>query len=896
MKHPPLHHFLIVATTMIFQSFSPAHAQLNINNAASTYTIDFTNTVTGVNSGAFLGTGFQATPAAGQLDSDAWALTGWSNGNLAFGGTQTTAAIDYTRGAATAAVSTGGMYAFSGGNITTGTALGFQPGGSDFAPGTLTLRAQNTTGLTISGFDFSYLLYVRNDQARSSSFNFSWSLDNTTYTPIGALDFTSTAASDALGFVSNNRSTTFSSLTLADQALLYFRWSSADVGGSGSRDEFALDNISLTNFTTVAGSTSLFWLGDDTARGGAGTWENSGGTAWSSTDADGTGTAWDSTKAAIFNTSPATVTLSGIVDVNKGITFATGTDGSTISGGTALNLGGATAADNTISTASGVTASITSTITGTANGLTKSGDGALILGSSNSFVGTVNVSAGTLSISSDDQLGDTANDIVLGGILKTTTSIAMNAGRDLSGTGTLDIAPSTTLTVNGNISTSSLTLSNTGTASLAGTNSVGALSITGNTTVQGTAISLTGLTSTHTGTASVSNNLTFSSGDKTVSVPASVTLSLTGTVTAPGRILKIGTGTLELASDNTTLVGGARLGASSGSPTDGGILKIGHKNSLGAPTSTFQFNYGTLNATTTLTGVNAIPNPLSIGGRTGAAAVISGSDIEFTGDFGFFRGGGSATGQMVVNVDNTTTLSGNVIAIAGGGGAGAATGLTLGGTGKLVLGGNWSLNDLLITVADSLTLVTNTTVTSALNVGPTSTLGGNGTISGPTTIEGTHNPGNSPGIQIFGSDLTYSGGASVVNWELIGNTTSGRGTNFDGIDVGGTLNFAGATTLNLSFNTPLGVLWSDLLWATNQSWLLYDVTSPVSNFSNLGINPTNWQDSSGALFNTALAGSTFTLSQTDNDIYLNYTAVPEPSRALLLGLGGLGLIFRRRRQ
>jgi hypothetical protein len=26
------------------------------------------------------------------------------------------------------------------------------------------------------------------------------------------------------------------------------------------------------------------------------------------------------------------------------------------------------------------------------------------------------------------------------------------------------------------------------------------------------------------------------------------------------------------------------------------------------------------------------------------------------------------------------------------------------------------------------------------------------------------------------------------------------------------------------------------------------------------------------------------------------TAIPEPSRALLLGLGGLGLIFRRRRQ
>lgn len=760
----------------------------------------------------------------------------------------------------------------------------------------------NGTGQTITDIAISYLGETwrvgaanRSDRIDFQTLAGATALGSGTWVDNNALDYANPGqVATGSGSVQHSATitSTISSLSIANGTNYGFRWT--DFNATGSDDGIGIDDFSIT-FTLAAGTTDLFWLGGDTTRGGAGTWENSGGTAWSSTDADGTGAAWVSSKAAIFNTSPATVSLSGTVDVNKGITFATGTDGSTISGGTALNLGGATAADNTISTASAVTATITSTITGTANGLTKAGDGALILGSSNSFVGTVNVSAGTLSISSDDQLGNTANDIVLGGILKTTTSIAMNAGRDLSGSGTLDIAQSTTLTVNGNISTSSLTLSNTGTASLSGTNSVGALSITGNATVQGTAISLTGLTLTHTGTASVSNNLTFSSGDKTVSVPAGATLSLTGTVTAPGRILKTGTGTLELASDNTTLVGGARLGASSASPIDGGILKIGHKNSLGAPASTFQFNYGTINATTTLTGANAIPNPLSIGARTGAAAVISGSDIEFTGDFGFFRGTGSAAGQMVVNVNNTTTLNGNVIAIAGGGGA--ATGLTLGGTGKLVLGGNWSLNALPITVADSLTLVTNTTVTSALNVGPTSTLGGAGTISGPTTIEGTHSPGNSPGLQTFGSNLTYSGGASVVNWELAGNTISGRGTNFDGIDVTGTLDFAGATTLNLSFdNLGSTVDWTNTLWLTDQTWLLYEVTTATNNIGNFNIFTSNWKDSTGAFFNTVLTGSTFTLSQTGNDVFLNFTAIPEPSRTILLGLGSIALIFRRRRQ
>jgi hypothetical protein len=59
---------------------------------------------------AFTGTGLQPVPTAGQLDSDAWAVTGWSDGALAFGGTRITANTDYTRGAVTAAVTAGGMY------------------------------------------------------------------------------------------------------------------------------------------------------------------------------------------------------------------------------------------------------------------------------------------------------------------------------------------------------------------------------------------------------------------------------------------------------------------------------------------------------------------------------------------------------------------------------------------------------------------------------------------------------------------------------------------------------------------------------------------------------------------------------------------------------------------
>ncbi len=228
----------------------PVHAQLTVNSFNTTATVDFDNTVSGVNNGTWSGlpnSGFQPSPNAGQLDSDAWAVTGWSDGNLAFGGTRTTG--DYARGALNnSAAGTAGFYAVSGGNITTGVALGIQPGSAgDFNPGTLTLKIRNNTGSTVTSLALSYLLYVRNDQARSSSFNFSYSGDDTSYTSVSALDYTSGEAGDGLGFVANNFSTTLTGLNVANGSDFYIRWSSQDVGGSGlQRDEFALDNIGVT--------------------------------------------------------------------------------------------------------------------------------------------------------------------------------------------------------------------------------------------------------------------------------------------------------------------------------------------------------------------------------------------------------------------------------------------------------------------------------------------------------------------------------------------------------------------------------------------------------------------------------------------------------------------------
>lgn len=190
----------------------------------------------------FTGIGFAPTPAAGQLDSDFWRVTGLSDGAGSFGGTHTTG--DFARGTSTGGVATGGIYAFNvgSGNII----LGTQPAGSDFNPGTIALRIQNTTGSTITDLDISYEVWYLNDQPRANALNFAYSSNDSTYTPVGALDFTTPAAADALGWQVITRSTTLNGLTIANGDSFYLRWNGADVSGSGSRDEYGIDNVQVS--------------------------------------------------------------------------------------------------------------------------------------------------------------------------------------------------------------------------------------------------------------------------------------------------------------------------------------------------------------------------------------------------------------------------------------------------------------------------------------------------------------------------------------------------------------------------------------------------------------------------------------------------------------------------
>jgi len=197
----------------------------------------------------FTGSGFTPNPSAGQLDSDAWSVTGLSDGDLNFRGTQTSG--DFARGSSTGGVSTGGIYGFeveTGNNI-----LGVQPGGSDFTPGEFVLKLQNDGTSIVTEVDVDYVIRFLNDQERANSLNFSYSEDGNSFTALSDLDFTTPESSDSLGWQSIDRSATLTGLDIAPEEFFFLKWTGDDVSGSGSRDEYGIDDIQVTNLVAADG-------------------------------------------------------------------------------------------------------------------------------------------------------------------------------------------------------------------------------------------------------------------------------------------------------------------------------------------------------------------------------------------------------------------------------------------------------------------------------------------------------------------------------------------------------------------------------------------------------------------------------------------------------------------
>jgi autotransporter-associated beta strand protein len=149
---------------------------------------------------------------------------------------------------------------------------------------------------------------------------------------------------------------------------------------------------SLVFFVTVFPvHADYYWDGNDVtgnADGGSGTW-NSESTNWSTAAAGGESIAWSDAETAVFGGEAGTVTVAPGIVANA---LVFNTTGYTLEG-SAIGLDG-----GSVTTAGGVEAILESAISGS-NGISKLGDGTLILAGANTYTGTTTVAEGTLKLS-----------------------------------------------------------------------------------------------------------------------------------------------------------------------------------------------------------------------------------------------------------------------------------------------------------------------------------------------------------------------------------------------------------------------------------------------------------------------------------------------------------------
>lgn len=149
----------------------------------------------------------------------------------------------------------------------------------------------------------------------------------------------------------------------------------------------AAANVGSPGVALTVSIPNLYWTSNGTTLGGAAAW-NSSGLNWSPSNTSVTGAAWTAGKTAIFGGTAGTVTIGSAITAG-GLTFST--TGYTLASGTGGSL-----ATASISVDSGLSATVSATLTGTAD-LGKAGTGTLILsGTANDYSGKTSVAEGTL--------------------------------------------------------------------------------------------------------------------------------------------------------------------------------------------------------------------------------------------------------------------------------------------------------------------------------------------------------------------------------------------------------------------------------------------------------------------------------------------------------------------
>ncbi len=238
-------------------------SQLSIGNLAETYTIDFDNAVSGVNTGAYQGAGWLPTGGSGALNTSAFSFSGLQTAptSISIGGTASQS--EASRGVSNgftgalnggAVTSQRGFYSFNTSNspiLAADYCLGWFSDGVSLAPGEVILKVTNTTGSTINVARLAYEIKTFNEYNASTQVNVTYSFSEFgTYVTFDSdLNFTSPGSqSGSPSWVSTGLAADKAGLSWADGTSMYIKWTFDYASGSGKMDYMGIDNISIKSY------------------------------------------------------------------------------------------------------------------------------------------------------------------------------------------------------------------------------------------------------------------------------------------------------------------------------------------------------------------------------------------------------------------------------------------------------------------------------------------------------------------------------------------------------------------------------------------------------------------------------------------------------------------------
>ena len=585
---------------------------------------------------------------------------------------------------------------------------------------------------------------------------------------------------------------------------------------------------------------------------------------------------------------------------------------------------------------SGAGVSASGLVANTSGGLTKLGTGTLTLSADSTYSGGTIINAGSVQANAANAMGTgvvTVNgtgtfyygvDTFIEGLVsnkaggfslfnnsQTTTYITVGSSGivNQSGAGQLTIANSgnrptsvilgssqtwtnngTKIMMNGNgtantldLAANTLTLNGTGSggyqfdAPIIGTgnivkNSTGNMTVTNTNTYNGTTTINSGTLNVGTGTdaGSIANTSAITNNGSLVYNVGTGTRTLAAVISGTGSVTQNSVGGLLTLTANNTYTGTTTV--------NGGAISITDDKNLGA-------------APMTATAAHLVLND---------GALVTTGTVIIADNRGILLGG-TQGGQ--INVSSGTTTYGGII-------AGSNKGLQKTGTGVLLLSGANSYTGATQISAGTLLVNGSTNASSAVSIESGGTLGGIGTVNGTVAVAdgGTLSPGNSPGVLTQGA--TTLNGNGNYNWQIVdADPLATPGNGYDSIN----LTAGSALTISSTSGTPFNInLWSlssispDVNgnaqnWnsAVSQSWVLFATDQAISGFSadKFAIHTGIFNGTGG--FTNSLDGGNFSvaLGDSNTDLMLVYTAVPEPTAWILAAFGlTTAVVFRRRRQ